>query len=374
MKTVVWIVILFAAAVGLALASGIYTGNVYVVVEQTMLRINLHAFVLGLLLSVFVLYFLIKFVFGLLNIPARMQRFGIARKGRQASASLNSAGLAYFEGRFEKAEQEAAKVLQNKEAGDNRTLALMLGAHAADQMENFELRDRYLHEIEQLPQKQQLSRHLLLAESALSRRDYPTAAQNLEAAAKINSNLSRLVRLQLRYAFDHGDASDVLAKAEKTGQSRRHQRLRSRTVSKLGISPPLKRSNRCGQPESLFETHSRKHEVWRIVCRDCRKIRAFGFVCRGGQMGKNPLSTKPPARAFGSICRIRSFPKRARPAKSHRFGRFLVAGTTGQCATIDVSWPTGLRPQTLGQSPRLPRSQHRPATQRIRTFGLGSRV
>lgn len=45
MKTVVWIVILFAAAVGLALASGIYTGNVYVVVEQTMLRINLHAFV-----------------------------------------------------------------------------------------------------------------------------------------------------------------------------------------------------------------------------------------------------------------------------------------------------------------------------------------
>lgn len=126
MKTVVWIVILFAAAVGLALASGIYTGNVYVVVEQTMLRINLHAFVLGLLLSVFVLYFLIKFVFGLLNIPARMQRFGIARKGRQASASLNSAGLAYFEGRFEKAEQEAAKVLQNKEAGDNRTLALML--------------------------------------------------------------------------------------------------------------------------------------------------------------------------------------------------------------------------------------------------------
>ena len=215
MKTVVWIVILFAAAVSLALASGIYTGNVYVVVEQTMLRINLHAFVLGLLLSVFVLYFLIKFVFGLLNLPARMQRFGIARKGRQASASLNSAGLAYFEGRFEKAEQEAAKVLQNKEAGDNRTLALMLGAHAADQMENFELRDRYLHEIEHLPQKQQLSRHLLLAESALGRRDYPTAAQNLEAAAKINGNLSRLVRLQLRYAFDHGDASDVLAKAEK---------------------------------------------------------------------------------------------------------------------------------------------------------------
>ena len=30
--------------------------------------------------------------------------------------------------------------------------------------------------------------------------------------------------------------------------------------------------------------------------------------------------------------------------------------------------------KSLGQSPRLPRSQHRPATQRTRTFGLGSRV
>lgn len=30
-------------------------------------------------------------------------------------------------GKFQKAEQEAAKVLANKEAGDNRTLALMLG-------------------------------------------------------------------------------------------------------------------------------------------------------------------------------------------------------------------------------------------------------
>lgn len=215
MKSVIWIVILFAAAVGLALASGIYTGNVYVVVGQTMLRVNLHAFVLGLVLAVVALYFLVSLLAGVLNVPGRMQRFGIARKGRQASAALNSAGLSYFEGRFEKAELEAAKVLSNKEAGDNRTLALMLGAHAADQMDNLELRDRYLKDIELLPKKQQLSRYLLLAESALSRRDYPTAEQNLIAAAQINPNLTRLVRLQLRYAFDHGNALDVLNKTDK---------------------------------------------------------------------------------------------------------------------------------------------------------------
>lgn len=219
MKTVVWIVVLFAAAVGLALASGIYTGDVYIVLGQTMLRINLHAFVLGSLIAVVVWYFLFKFIIGVFNIPEKMQRFGSARKGRKAALALNKAGLAYFEGRFEKAELEASRVLGNKEAGDNRTLALMLGAHAAGQMENIELRDRYLAEIAKLPEKQQLSRYLLLAESALNRRDYEAAEANLHAAAKMNANLTRLVRLQLRYAFDRGDALQVLAKTEKLSKA-----------------------------------------------------------------------------------------------------------------------------------------------------------
>lgn len=219
MKSVIWIVILFAAAIGLALVSGIYTGNVYVVVEQTMLRVNLHAFILGLIAAVVVLYLAVRFLAGLINIPSRLQRFGIARKSRQASAALNNAGLSYFEGRFEKAETEAAKVLANREAGSNRALALMLGAHAADQMDNLELRDRYLQDIELLPKKQQLSRYLLLAESALGRRDYPVAEHNLTAAAQISPNLTRLVRLQLRYAFDHGNALDVLNTAEKLAKA-----------------------------------------------------------------------------------------------------------------------------------------------------------
>lgn len=215
MRGLIWIIVLFAVAVGLAIAAGLYSGNVYVVVEQTMLRINLHAFIIGLIALVVVLYLLVRLIAGILNVPGRMQRFGVARKGRQAATALNNAGLAFFEGKFQKAEQEAAKVLANKEAGDNRTLALMLGAHAADQMDDTALRDRYLQNIESLPAKQQLSRYLLLAESALTRRDYPAAENHLAAAAQINPSLTRLVRLQLRYAFDKGNALDVLDKSEK---------------------------------------------------------------------------------------------------------------------------------------------------------------
>lgn len=219
MRGLIWIIVLFAAAVGLAVAAGTYSGNVYIVAEQTMLRINLHAFILGLILSVVALYILIRLIAGILNIPGRLQRLGTKRKGRQASAHLNSAGLAFFEGKFQKAGQEVEKVLGNQEAGDNRILALMLGAHAADQMNDMELRDRYLKDIGILPTKQQLSRYLLLAESALNRRDYPEAERNLIAATQINPSLTRLVRLQLRYAFDHGNALDVLDKTDKLSKA-----------------------------------------------------------------------------------------------------------------------------------------------------------
>ncbi|MDO4696753.1 MAG: heme biosynthesis HemY N-terminal domain-containing protein [Neisseria sp.] len=219
MKALTWIILLFAAAVGLAVAANLYNGNVYAVVGETMLRVNLHAFVIVLFAAVVLLYLLVRLTAGILNIPGRLQRFGSARKSRQADRHLQTAGLAYFEGKFQKAEEEAAKVLANKEAGEKRTLALMLAAHAADAADNAELRDRYLLEIAKLSGKMQLSRYLLAAESALNRSDYVFAAEQLHQAARLNPNLTRLVRLQLRYAFEQGDALDVLDKVSKLNKA-----------------------------------------------------------------------------------------------------------------------------------------------------------
>lgn len=215
MKNLIWIIVLFAAAVGLAVAAGVYDGNVYIVAGQTMLRINLHAFALGLLLLVVVLYLLVRLLAGLFDLPGRFGRFRARCQEKQAGNHLNAAGLAYFEGKYQKAEQEAAKVLANKKAGDNRTLALMLAAHAADAVDNAALREQYLQEVSKLSDKNQLSRYLLQAEGALAARDYEAAALHMDAARRINPSLTRLVKLDLRYAFDHGDALAVLEKAAK---------------------------------------------------------------------------------------------------------------------------------------------------------------
>ena len=41
MKGLIWTIILFAVAAALAVGASVYSGNVYVVAEQTMIRINL---------------------------------------------------------------------------------------------------------------------------------------------------------------------------------------------------------------------------------------------------------------------------------------------------------------------------------------------
>lgn len=215
MKQLIWIIFLFLCAIGLALAAHTYTGNVYIVIEHYMLRINLHFFAVALALAVFALYILIKIFSGVWGTPEKLSRFGSGRRSRQAASELNAAGLAFFEGKYQEAEQHAAKVLANKEAGNTRVLALMLAAHAADQSSHIEQRDKYLADIARLPNKTQLSRYLLLAESALNQQNYEAADNHLKAAAQINPRLTRLARLQLRMALDKGDALDILDKTDK---------------------------------------------------------------------------------------------------------------------------------------------------------------
>ena len=243
MKGLIWIIVLFAAAVGLTIAAQHYSGNVYIVIDQTQTQIavNLHLFVGAMIVFVVLLYLLLRLINGIINIPGRVRRFGRSRQAHHAEIALNKAGLAYFEGKFQHAEQEAAKVLENKEAGHNRTLALMLAVHSADQMGDDAKREGYLKEIAQLPHKAQLSRHLLEAESALNRQDYPAAEAALAAAAAINPKLTRLVRLQLRYMFEQNNPLEVLdrvAKLEKASTPPKPPNTASGLGASSSPSPP----------------------------------------------------------------------------------------------------------------------------------------
>ncbi len=216
MKGLIWIIILFAAAVGAALLIQHFPGDVYAHVGNYMIRMNVRLFVAGLIITMILLHFLLKFIFGVLATPSKMSRFGNSRKSRKALAALNDAGVAFFEGRYQKAASEAAKVLANNQAGDSRVLALMIAAQANHKIGETAKRDGYLKDMEtHLPAKAQLPRYLLQAQSAMSRKDYVSADEDLTAAAQIDKNLPELLHLQLQLAVAKDHPLEILETVDK---------------------------------------------------------------------------------------------------------------------------------------------------------------
>ncbi|PIT59214.1 heme biosynthesis HemY N-terminal domain-containing protein [Snodgrassella alvi] len=215
MRSLLWLIVLFIVAVAVVLGAKYYSGDVYIVVEQTLVRINLQLFIGIVLLTVVLLYILLRIVMGFVHLPGHWQHWRINHQRHQVETALNHAGLAYFEGRFQFAAREAERVLRNKQGQHSRALALLLAAHSADQMDDITTRDRYLDDVAKLPEKQQLSRYLLLAQSALAQHNDQQAKNALEAAAKINPNLTQLVKLQLRYDWEQRDAQGVLQQVDK---------------------------------------------------------------------------------------------------------------------------------------------------------------
>lgn len=219
MRTLLWLIVLFIVAVVIVLTGTHYNGNVFIVVEQTQIRINLHLFVGLVILLVVLLYVLLRIVMGLVHLPGQWTRWRVNHQRHQVETALNHAGLAFFEGRFQFAEREAERVLGNKQGHNSRALALMIAAHSADQIDELAKRDRYLNEIAQLPEKQQLSRYLLLARSALAKHDNVGAKNALEAASKISPNLTQVAKLRLRYEWENGNPQGVLQQVDKLSRA-----------------------------------------------------------------------------------------------------------------------------------------------------------
>ena len=219
MKALIWLVVLFAGAAAVAVLTHSYPGNVFIIMGDELRRISLNTFILSTVIFVVVLYLLMTLLGRVVSIPGGMRRYGKRRRSAKVADALNEAGQAFFEGRFQKAQTEADKVLKNKECGDAAPLALMLAAYSAEQTNDDAAKQGYLQRLAALPESMQLSRYLLEAESALERYDYEAAQTSIDAARKLNPGLTRLLQLELRMAVDQKDAMKVLRLTEQLAKA-----------------------------------------------------------------------------------------------------------------------------------------------------------
>jgi len=190
-----WILAILAAAVALTLAAKHNAGYVLLVYSPYRIELSLNLF-LTLLLAIFAAgYGAVRLAVHTLNLPAYVRTFRQERRRDRAREAMDDALLAFYEGRYAKAEKFAVIALESQEA----PLAnVLLAARAAHELKAYDRRDSYLEQAERVSREQPEPRLMTQAELSLDQRDFQQALQSLkELQTTTRKNLAAL-RLELR--------------------------------------------------------------------------------------------------------------------------------------------------------------------------------
>ncbi|MEJ6003594.1 heme biosynthesis HemY N-terminal domain-containing protein [Paucibacter soli] len=213
MRTVIWLVLLFAVAVVAALTLGSNDGLASFYWNGWRLDVSLNLFLLTLVGSCFALVTVIKAMDSLTTLPRRAREWRLAQRERSAQLALRDALGEYFGARYGRAQKAAQKALSIQAqtpdlAQDTGFLALghLLGAQSSHRMQDKRRRDEQLQLALELAQRspqakaQEEGARLLAAEWALDDRD---AGRALALLAELSPGVARrtqALRLKLQAA------------------------------------------------------------------------------------------------------------------------------------------------------------------------------
>jgi HemY protein len=139
-RALIWVIVIVALAVGLALAA-YNRGYALLVLPPYRIEISLNLLLVLLALGFAAAYASVRAVVAALHLPRQVREYRAARRREKAWATLAEALREYLAGRFRRAEQAAAACLESDEFGG---LAALLAARAAHEVRDYERRDAYL--------------------------------------------------------------------------------------------------------------------------------------------------------------------------------------------------------------------------------------
>ena len=141
MRGLMWVLAVFALAVGLSLAARLNTGYVILAVPPYRVELSLN-FTILLGLGGFALgYMLLRLVAHTLRLPLHVRTFRARRRSEKGQAAMLAALRALFEGRYARAEKSAGEAY---ELGQAPALSALIAARAAGELREIERRDQWL--------------------------------------------------------------------------------------------------------------------------------------------------------------------------------------------------------------------------------------
>ena len=215
MKWLIWVLLIFAGAVGLSLVFGSNDGYVLVVQPPYRIELSLNLLVILLVAAFASLHGTLRLTQYTLRLPESVRKFKRSQRQKEAHAAMLTGLHALAEGRYGKAETAAARAL---ELGEDAGLSALVAARAAHKMKHHGKRDFFLAEAERLAPDANLARLLTQAELLLDERQYAQALQPLQQIERFEANYAPALKLLLKVHQRLGhweQVLNVLARLEK---------------------------------------------------------------------------------------------------------------------------------------------------------------
>jgi HemY protein len=206
MRSLFWLLAVFAAAVALVVVGRVEAGYVLFTWPPWRVEMSMLFFAIALLALFAALYALVRLSGHALALPATVRAYRSRRRTERANAALAAALQAYYEGRYARAEKEAAIAFEN---GPTPGIAALLAARAAHQLRDFERRESWFERAAAAGEPVQTAHVMSLAEVALDERDF-IGARNALRGLQGNARHIASMRLLLRAERGAGAWDEVL--------------------------------------------------------------------------------------------------------------------------------------------------------------------
>lgn len=195
MRGLLWLLTLFALAVGISLAARFNEGYVLLVFPPYRAEISLNLAMLLVVGGFAVLYALLRGIALTLSLPSRVRQFRERRRRDKAAGVFHDAMRLLFEGRYSQALKKAGEA---HAAGQSPGLAALVAARAAQRLREPYKQEAWL-DLASNDDPQMLPARLMLeAEMYLDARRFNDAAGALQRLQKISGRHIAALRLELR--------------------------------------------------------------------------------------------------------------------------------------------------------------------------------
>jgi HemY protein len=207
MKGLLWVLALFALAVGLSLAAHFNEGYLLLVLPPYRAEISLSFALLILLAGFFAFYALLRAVALTTSLPGRVRAFRERRRSVRTAEALYDVTRLIFEGRYS---QALKKSEEEHAAGRSPAMAAMLAARAAQRLREPFKQQIWLERALQNDPRMQSACLMLEAEMHIEMQRYDDAVAALKRLQEKSGRHIAALRLELRAQQGCGNWDEVL--------------------------------------------------------------------------------------------------------------------------------------------------------------------